>query len=416
MRDLFSDSKIQTTCLVVLTVSALTYLIYWLRPVLIPFAVALVVVSGISPILEGLERRLNVHRLVAAAITFVLGLVGLAILGLCLWLSVMQLASEGRAYRQRVIDLTTKVKAILELPQFRDAAEEVALPVAASPAVVDAGRLDETSIEQALAVPGQEVDERYIGDLNVADVGSGAGNAVAVDGTSVVERGGEIPFRRFLDNLMRAWIGQLSSELFSLLSTSVVVLIYVFFMLLGSVGGKQTSGPLSAINKQVRDYLALKTVISIVTGVAFGAVLWIFGVPMSLTFGLLAFLLNYIPNIGPIVASLLPVPLIVLQPDGSLLWMLSAISLAMTVQVVSGNIVEPKLMGNSADLHPVTILLALMFWGMLWGITGMFLATPMTAGLKIALEAIPGGKPFADLLAGRWRSGEDLTNVDVKMV
>lgn len=415
MRDLFSDSKIQTTCLVVLTVSALTYLIFWLRPVLIPFAVALVVVSGISPILEGLERRLNVHRLVAAAITFVLGLVGLAILGLCLWLSVMQLASEGRAYRQRVIDLTTKVKAILELPQFGDSTEEKARRVDTSPRVADSDRLDDTNAERPLAAR-YELDEEYTGDPNAYDSDIAAGDATAVDGVGVVDIGSEIPFRRFLDNLMRTWIGQLSSELFSLISTSVVVLIYVFFILLGSVGEKQTSGPLRAINKQVRDYLALKTVISIVTGVAFGAVLWIFGVPMSLTFGLLAFLLNYIPNVGPIVASLLPIPLIVLQPEGSLLWMLSAISLAMAVQVVSGNIVEPKLMGNSSDLHPVTILLALMFWGMLWGITGMFLATPITAGLKIALEAIPGGKPFADLLAGRWRGDEGPTNVDVKLV
>ena len=213
--------------------------------------------------------------------------------------------------------------------------------------------------------------------------------------------------RRFLDGILKSGITQLSSELFSLVSTSVVVLIYVFFMLLGSVDRKNMDPSLRAINEQVQNYLALKTIISIFTGIAFGFVLWLFGVPMALTFGVLAFLLNYIPNIGPIVASILPIPLILLEPNGTWLWMGAAIGASALVQVVSGSLVEPKMMGEASDLHPVTILLALMLWGMLWGITGMFLATPITAGIKLVLDAFPGAKPIADLLAGRYRQVDD---------
>ena len=127
----------------------------------------------------------------------------------------------------------------------------------------------------------------------------------------------------------------------------------------------------------------------------------LFGVPMAFTFGVLAFLLNFVPNVGPLIASLLPIPLIILDPTGSIGWMFGAISVTAAIQAISGNIFEPKIMGNSSDLHPVTILVALMFWGMMWGIIGMFLATPVTAAIKIVLQRIESTKPIANLMAGR---------------
>ena len=69
-----------------------------------------------------------------------------------------------------------------------------------------------------------------------------------------------------------------------------------------------------------------------------------------------------------------------------------------SIQLISGNVVEPKLMGDSSDLHPVTILLALMFWGMMWGIIGMFLATPITAAIKIVMERFEPTKKLADIM------------------
>ena len=145
----------------------------------------------------------------------------------------------------------------------------------------------------------------------------------------------------------------------------------------------------------------MKTVISIFTGLAFGLALRLFGVPMAMTFGVLAFLLNFIPNLGPLAACLLPIPLIIFDPDRSIGWMISVIAVTSGIQMISGNIVEPKLMGESSDLHPVTVLLALMFWGMLWGIVGMFLATPIMAGLKIVFERFEATQPVAAIMAGR---------------
>ena len=155
------------------------------------------------------------------------------------------------------------------------------------------------------------------------------------------------------------------------------------------------------IDQQIRSYLALKTVISIFTGLAFGVTLRLFGVPMALTFGVLAFLLNFVPNVGPLVASLLPVPLIILDPDGSIMWMVATISVSSAIQAISGNVIEPRIMGSSSDLHPVTILLALMIWGAIWGVVGMLLATPITAVMKILFERSELTRPVADLFAGR---------------
>jgi len=347
MNSIESQQKIRTVCLMVLTAVVIGYSIYWLRPVLLPFVVAIFVVSGVSPILESLEQRLRVSRLVAAGITFMAGLVVLLALGAALWASVIDLADNAPAYKQRVGEIVRHVEAFLPVSTDIEGGED-------------------------LAAAERQARERQ-------------------------------EMRHFLDAMVREGLAMLSQTLVSLVSTSVVVLIYVYFLLLGAAETVDPGPTWNQIDGQIRSYLGLKTAISIVTGAAFGLALNIFGVPMAITFGMLAFLLNFIPNVGPLVASLLPIPFIVLAPDASLLWMIAVIGVTSAIQVVSGNVVEPKLMGTSSDLHPVVVLLALMFWGMLWGIVGMFLATPITAGIRIILSRIEATRPVAEVMAGRWR-------------
>ena len=77
-----------------------------------------------------------------------------------------------------------------------------------------------------------------------------------------------------------------------------------------------------------------------------------------------------------------------------------------SIQFVSGNVVEPRLMGKSFDVSPVFLLLALMFFGLIWGVVGMFLATPIVSIIKIVLQQSQGGKPVSELMAGRWNGFE----------
>jgi AI-2 transport protein TqsA len=243
---------------------------------------------------------------------------------------------------------------------------------------------------------------------STADSPSGAdADSNAVGSNAADESGRSEPnaLSKFVAQNTATWVSQLSGALMELLSSAAIVLIFMFFLILGDAAVVAGSdGVWKEIESSVRNYIVTKGLISIATGVAFGFTLWLFGVPLALVFGLLAFLLNFIPNIGPIIASLLPLPLILLDPEMSLTSMILVIAVTSGIQIVSGNVIEPKVMGDSFELHPVAILLSLMLWGMIWGIVGMFLAVPITAAIKILLERFEQTKPIADLLAGRFEA------------
>jgi len=146
----------------------------------------------------------------------------------------------------------------------------------------------------------------------------------------------------------------------------------------------------------------MKTVISFFTGLTFGFILWLFGIPLAILFGTLAFVLNFIPNIGPLVANALPVPFLVLNSQLSPVAAITCLILISATQFISGNVVETRLMGKSFDVSPTVLLLALMFFGLIWGIVGMFLATPIVSIVKIVLNQSRGGRNLSELMAGRW--------------
>ena len=185
------------------------------------------------------------------------------------------------------------------------------------------------------------------------------------------------------------------------LSQSMLVLIFVIFLMIGGSSGASPNGTWATIVKGVQGYLVSKIVISAATGILVGTTLMILGIPLAMTFGMLAFLLNFIPNVGSLISTLLPAPVVLMTPEISGTQAVLALGIPTAIQLLMGNVLEPKLMGDSLDLHPVAILLALIMWGMLWGIVGMFLAVPLTVVLKILLEKFEGSRPVAELLAGR---------------
>ncbi len=184
------------------------------------------------------------------------------------------------------------------------------------------------------------------------------------------------------------------------ITSAFLVLIFVIFMVIGRNPHVTTSGVYGSIEQEIRRYLAIKTVLSIITGLLVWLILAVLNVQLASVFGMLAFLLNYIPNIGSIIATLLPIPVVVAQFNNS--WMIVlAIALPGAVQMTIGNIVEPKLMGKRMNLHPIIVLMALSFWGLLWGAIGMLLAVPITAILRIILMEFETLKPVGMILAGK---------------
>lgn len=155
---------------------------------------------------------------------------------------------------------------------------------------------------------------------------------------------------------------------------------------------------LKEIEHSITQYIGLKTVISIITGVACYIVLISFGIKSSLFWAFLIFVLNFIPYIGSIIAVLLPVSFALIQfgEFGSPLIMLV---LMISIQMLIGNLVEPKIMGDSLNISPIVALLSLAFWGSIWGITGMLISVPVTVILIIIMAKIPKTKALAIMLS-----------------
>lgn len=147
----------------------------------------------------------------------------------------------------------------------------------------------------------------------------------------------------------------------------------------------------------VNNYIAIKTMVSIATGIIVSTMLWAFGLDFFLLWGVLAFLLNYIPNIGSIIAAVPAVTLAALQLG---LGEAGAIGLGyMLINMIMGNIVEPRYLGKGLGLSTLVVFLSLIFWGWLLGTVGMLLSVPLTMIVKIAFENSPEGRWLAILLS-----------------
>lgn len=153
---------------------------------------------------------------------------------------------------------------------------------------------------------------------------------------------------------------------------------------------------INRILQGVIGYLGIKSITSLLTGIAVFILLEVCGVQYAILWATLSFLLNYIPNIGSIIAA---IPIIV----QALLLNGFGIGFGVTVGVIAinmviGNILEPKMMGQRLGLSTLVVFLSLLFWGWLLGTVGMLLSVPLTMALKIALESSPNTVKYAALL------------------
>lgn len=181
----------------------------------------------------------------------------------------------------------------------------------------------------------------------------------------------------------------------------MLVVIFLLFLVSGkSRSGEKRTSLGAEIDAKIRAYILTKVASCMAGAVATWIVFEILQLDMALMFALLTFFLGFIPTLGSIIATLLPLPIALLQYE-SMVPVACVLTIPLAINIVLGNIIEPKLLGKGLDLHPITILLSLMFWGLIWGIAGMFLAVPITAVLKIMLEKMPFTHGLSEMLAGR---------------
>lgn len=164
------------------------------------------------------------------------------------------------------------------------------------------------------------------------------------------------------------------------------------------------------INRQITHYFLVKTLISLGTGVLTGVACAILGIKFAALWGFLAFLLNYIPYIGSLVAIILPIILSVLQFPHSYKPFVTG-GVLFGIQLFMGNYLDPEMMGNRFNLSPIVIIFSLFFWGYVWGIVGAFLAVPITAIIKIFMQNIEPLRPIAVLMSKK-ADGQDGRNAD----
>jgi len=195
-------------------------------------------------------------------------------------------------------------------------------------------------------------------------------------------------------SLMR-FLGGTLTGLASALSNMLLVVLTVAFMLLEAttltkkfrLAMDDPTADISHYKKvvtEIQKYVVIKTYVSLGTGVSLGLYLWILGVDYPLLWGLVVFLLNFVPNIGSIIAAIPAVALALVQYG----WgrALAALVGFVAVNMIVGNVVEPMLMGRRLGLSTLVVFLSLIFWGWLWGPVGMLLSVPLTMIIKILLE------------------------------
>lgn len=195
-------------------------------------------------------------------------------------------------------------------------------------------------------------------------------------------------------------------------SSTGIIFIYVLFMLMehhsfdqklsalmkdeGKL--KKARSMVQQIAEQVQIYVKIKTLASLLTGFCSYVVLALVGVDFADFWALMIALLNFIPTIGSIIATIFPCILTIVQFDSWTPFLLVAIGLT-AIQFFIGNILEPRFMGKSFNLSALVILLSLAVWGHIWGIAGMFLCVPIMVIANIILANFTETKPIAILLS-----------------
>lgn len=213
----------------------------------------------------------------------------------------------------------------------------------------------------------KEMEESLPGYSNATATGGGfASNATGAAGLAELKTlAKKVPVTQLILSVV--------TSLLEMLSNLFLVLLFTCYLLLGGSGGNGSDQEKvhQQADEQIFSYVKGKVLVSLLTGALTALILYALHLELWLVFGVLAFWLNFVPNVGSVVAVALPMPVVLLDPAFSGGQAALALLLPLCVHGVIGNVVEPLLFGASMEMHPVVVLCSLMLWGSVWGITGM---------------------------------------------
>ncbi len=220
-------------------------------------------------------------------------------------------------------------------------------------------------------------------------------------------------------NSIMSYSADFLSALGSLMSNMLLMLFIMIFMLLELNSFKvkvkaivNTEGSISYLNridKSIRQYLGLMTIMSLLTGLLIWLALTIIGVKYAILWALLAFLFNFVPNIGSILASIPAIIFAIIQMGmGGALWTLGSY---VFINMLIGSIIQPQIMGKGLGLSTLVVFISLIFWGFVLGTVGMFLSVPLTMVVKIILEQKDSTKWIAIML-GTEKEAQEIIKIN----
>ncbi|MDR2136659.1 MAG: AI-2E family transporter [Synergistaceae bacterium] len=219
-----------------------------------------------------------------------------------------------------------------------------------------------------------------------------------------------IPRISWMDILGR-YLRNISEVVLALSSKFVLTLVFLMFMLLeapflnnkidSAFSGRNAmkiKNIMTSVSDQISRYLVTLTLISLATGSCAWLALELLGVELAAGWGVLTFLLNFIPTVGSIVATIPPVMMAALQFSPGYIKPIVALLSLGAIQMTIGNVITPKVVGDRLGLSPVVILLSLLLWGTIWGIPGALLSVPIASIIKIVCENFPSLRPIAIMM------------------
>lgn len=335
--------KILTFAIVIIMVIIIGFALYYLKAILMPFIVAILLSYLFSPIVEKLSKKFKVPRavsiIVLCAIIFFLAI----LLGTFLFKNINDFIADWPVFQKELEVSFVNFSSRMNLKQ-----QDVFLVI----------------------------------DNVFRNISLGRSVSVAIT-SSVV----------FLTNVL-------------------ITLLFMVFLLFSvhtfpdkiskafsSNKADKIKNIIKNINEQVEKYLFIKTFISLLTGLSVYVILTLLGIKFAFLWGVLAVFLNYIPNIGSVIAGVPPILTAFLQFD--LAKALIVLLVFTAIQFFWGNIVEPLVIGKRLNLSPIIILFSLLFWWQLWGVVGAIIAAPLTAIMKIVCSNIDGLKPIAILISDK---------------
>ena len=351
-----SGGRYRTASLVILAVLATISALYFMRAILIPIVLAVVLACLLSPATTLLRRVLPLGPTGAAAVLFLLTL-----------LFGLYLAS---------LTAESLVQATTSLPQ-----DIASLAGQASRHMSDLLR-DKPFLRFLLPEPGT-IDK--LGDRNSVLLYESLTYGLAD---------------------LSGWVAQglivLILVLFLLAESEMLTPKVIRFFARNPGDAAAAEQTLKDLTRQIRSFLLARTLINLGLGLVFAFFLWRFKVRFPFALGIFAGLLNFIPYVGQLVGGGLPCVVTLAQFE-SLGDALIVASVFLGLVTIEGYVVTPYILGRSLDLNGTVILIACLFWGFLWGLVGLILAMPITACIRLVCQNVPELHRWADLMSRDWQ-------------